>query len=91
MIFMESHISATQAVRTFSDLLSRVRYRGETFVIERGGEPVGRLIPATPAPCTLAQLARLLRGLPRPDPGYWNTLEVITTRPPALPKSPWRR
>jgi antitoxin (DNA-binding transcriptional repressor) of toxin-antitoxin stability system len=88
---MESHISATRAARTFSDLLSRVRYRGETFVIERGGEPVGRLVPASPAPCTLAQLARLLRGLPRPDPGYWDTLEGITTRQPALPKSPWRR
>jgi antitoxin (DNA-binding transcriptional repressor) of toxin-antitoxin stability system len=88
---MESHISATRAARTFSDLLSRVRYRGETFVIERGGEPVGRLGPVTPSPCTLAQLARLLRGLPRPDPGYWHTLEGITTRQPALPKSRWRR
>jgi antitoxin (DNA-binding transcriptional repressor) of toxin-antitoxin stability system len=91
LILMESHISATRAARTFSDLLSRVRYRGETFVIERGGEPVGRLVPATPALCTLAQLARLLRELPPPDPGYWETLESITTNQPALPKSPWRR
>jgi antitoxin (DNA-binding transcriptional repressor) of toxin-antitoxin stability system len=88
---MESHISATRAARTFSDLLSRVRYRGETFVIERGGEPVGRLSPAIPARCTLAQLARLLHGLPRPDSGYWDTLEAITRRQPALPKPPWRR
>jgi antitoxin (DNA-binding transcriptional repressor) of toxin-antitoxin stability system len=88
---MESHISATRAARTFSDLLSRVRYRGETFVIERGGEAVGRLVPVTPAPCTLAQLAQLLRQLPPPDPGYWETLESITAHQPALPKSPWRR
>jgi antitoxin (DNA-binding transcriptional repressor) of toxin-antitoxin stability system len=88
---MESRISATRAARTFSDLLSRVRYRGETFVIERGGEPVGRLVPATPPPCTLAQLAQLLRELPAPDPGYWETLESITAHQPALPKSPWRR
>jgi antitoxin (DNA-binding transcriptional repressor) of toxin-antitoxin stability system len=77
---MKSRISATRAARTFSDLLSRVRYRGETFVIERGGEPVGRLVPATPAPCALAQL---LRELPPPDPGYWKTLESITTDQPA--------
>ena len=88
---MESRISATRAARTFSDLLSRVRYRGETFVIERGGEPVGRLVPATPAPCSLAQLAHVRREPPRTDPGYWKTLDSITTDQPALPKSPWRR
>ena len=30
-------------------------------------------------------------GIVMPDPGYWETLEVITTRQPALPKAPWRR
>jgi hypothetical protein len=86
---MESHTSATRAARALSDLLSRVRHRGEIF--ERGGEPVDRLVPVTSTPCTLAQLARLLRGLPRPDPGYRETLENITRRQPALPKSPRQR
>jgi hypothetical protein len=42
---LESHISATEAARTFSDILNRVRYRGEAFVVERGGEPVCRISP----------------------------------------------
>src|SRR5687767_13963314 len=33
-------ISATRAARSFSELLDRVCYRGESFVIERGGELV---------------------------------------------------
>ena len=88
---MESHITATQAARAFSDLLNRVRYRGEEFVIERGGEPVGRLVPALPSQFTFADLVRLLRSAPKPDPGYWDAVEEITRRQPALPKSPWRR
>jgi len=41
-------VSATEAVRNFSEILNRVRYRGETFVIERGGQPICELRPATP-------------------------------------------
>jgi len=67
---MERTISATRAARTFSDLLNRVRYRSESFVIERGGEPVGRLTPAGASRCTVAELAMHLRAGPKPDPGY---------------------
>lgn len=88
---MESRISATQAARTFSDLLNRVRYRGEEFVIERGGEPVGRLIPARPATRTVADLVQLLRSIPKPDDEYWDILEDITKHQPPFPKSPWPR
>jgi antitoxin (DNA-binding transcriptional repressor) of toxin-antitoxin stability system len=75
----------------FSDLLNRVRYRSETFIIERGGEPVGRLTPAGASRCTVAELAAHLRGGPTPDPGYWKELAASTRRQPKLPKSPWRR
>jgi antitoxin (DNA-binding transcriptional repressor) of toxin-antitoxin stability system len=88
---MERTISATRAARMFSDLLNRVRYRSETFIIERGGEPVGRLTPAGASRCTVAELAAHLRGGPKPDPGYWKELAAITRRQPKLPKSPWRR
>jgi antitoxin (DNA-binding transcriptional repressor) of toxin-antitoxin stability system len=91
LIIMESHISATRTARTLSHVLSRMRDRGETFIIERGGEPVGRLVPVTPPLCTLAKLARLLRGMPRPDPGYLVAVKDITTRQPSLPRSPRRR
>jgi prevent-host-death family protein len=88
---MESRISATQAARTFSDLLNRVRYRGEEFVVERGGEPVCRIIPARPVARSVAELVGVLRSIPKPDAAYWDAVEEITRRQPALPKSPWPR
>jgi antitoxin (DNA-binding transcriptional repressor) of toxin-antitoxin stability system len=86
---MESHISATQAARTFSDLLNRVRYRNEEFVIERGGEPVCRLVPAKRTGLTGAALKSVLDSLPRPDAEYWTTLEDIVRNQPQLPDSRW--
>jgi prevent-host-death family protein len=87
---MESRISATEAARNFSDLLNRVRYRGEEFVVERSGEAVCRIVPAKPRKRTLADLVRILDSA-RPDPEYWDTVEQATRRQPKLPKSPWRR
>jgi len=88
---MKFHLSATQAVRQFSDLLNRVRYRGEEFVIERGGEPVCEIIPARPVTRTVADLVRALRAIPKPDDEYWETVEDLTTHQQPLPPSPWPR
>ena len=88
---MKFHLSATQAVRQFSDLLNRVRYRGEEFVIERGGEPVCEIIPARPVTRTVADLVRALRAIPKPDDEYWVTVEDLTTHQQPLPPSPWPR
>ena len=88
---MKSHISATHAARHFSDLLSRVRYRGEAFVVEREGEPICEIIPARPVARTVADLVRLLRSIPKPDDEYWDTVEGLTTYQPPLPPSPWLR
>lgn len=43
---MENVISATTLARQLGDVLGRIRYRGESFVIERNGVAVARLIPA---------------------------------------------
>ena len=43
---MEHVISATRLARQLGDVLGRVRYRGESFVIERNGSVVARLLPA---------------------------------------------
>lgn len=88
---MESHIGATEASRNFSEILNRVRYRGETFVIERGGEPVARIIPAGAPRCTLRDLVELLKRIPRPDDEYLDIVESVTRNQPPLPKSPWER
>ena len=84
-------VSATEAVRRFSDLLNRIRYRGETFVIERGGQTICELRPAAPTLFTGADLAALLRSLPPVDEGYLATVEEITRDQPQLPESPWER
>ena len=88
---MKSTISATQAARSFSDLVNRVRYRGEEFIVERGGQAVCRIVPAGPPAFTALELAQLLRSLPRPDDAYFTAVEEAARRQPALPKSPWRR
>lgn len=54
-------ITATEAARAFSELLNRVCYAHQSFVILRGGERVARIEPATaPSAPTGAELDRLL-------------------------------
>jgi prevent-host-death family protein len=47
---MKNAVSATELARNVGDILARVKYRGETFVIERNGRPVARLVPTGPSP-----------------------------------------
>ncbi|HZD41617.1 MAG TPA: hypothetical protein VE131_12905 [Terriglobales bacterium] len=82
-------ISATQAARSFSELLDRVCYRGETFVIERGGQLVCEMSHVTAPHFTGADLVTLLHSLPKPDPGYWDAVEEGTKQTPAVPESAW--
>jgi antitoxin (DNA-binding transcriptional repressor) of toxin-antitoxin stability system len=84
-------ISATEAARAFSELLDRVCYRGETFVIERGGEPVCEMSHVKPLRFTGTDFLTLLHSLPKPDPGFWDAVEDATKQEPAVPKSPWER
>lgn len=84
-------VSATDAARNFSELLNRVKYRGESFIIERSGEPIGELRPAAPTKFTGADLATLLRSLPPVDEEYLDVVEALTRSTSTLPDSPWER
>lgn len=42
---MEQRLSATEARTHFGELLRRVSQNGETFVVERGGEPSAVVLP----------------------------------------------
>ena len=66
---MEKRISATQAVREFSDLLNRIKFKGEHYVIERSGKPVAQMRPVKEMSetRTLKELKYLLRELPGLD------------------------
>jgi len=39
-------LTATELARNIGDILSRIRYRRESFVVERNGRPVARILPA---------------------------------------------
>jgi len=49
---MIHRISATELSRTLGDVLGRVRYRHDAFVVERNGDPVARIIPVPEATLT---------------------------------------
>lgn len=38
-------ISATEAARSFSDLLHRVHYQHQSFIIKKGGRVMARMVP----------------------------------------------
>jgi prevent-host-death family protein len=38
-------ISATDAARSFSEVLDEVEHRGESFIVMRRGRPVARIVP----------------------------------------------
>lgn len=84
-----STLSATQAARSFSDLLNRVRYRGEVFVIERNGEPICEITPVKPVRLRGAEFLTLLNSLPKPDAGFWDAVEKATQQETRIPVSSW--
>lgn len=42
---MEKTISATEAVRKFSEILNSIKYRGNHYTIMRGGKPIASIYP----------------------------------------------
>jgi len=60
---MRLHVNVTEALRNFSDYLNRVAYRGERFVLVRGGRPVAELSPV-PHGLRLSELSAVLESLP---------------------------
>ena len=64
-------ITATEAARNLSEVLSRVRYRAEQFEITRGGETVARLLPPlAPRRISVRRMFDLLARQERPDSDF---------------------
>jgi prevent-host-death family protein len=83
-------ISATDAHRRFSEILNRVRYRNETFVVKRRGEPICEIVPVRPATFTGRELVELIRSLPHPGKDYLDAVERHVRKQPKAEKTPWR-
>ena len=88
---MKLRISATETARRFSELMNRVRYRGESFVVERGGKPICEILPVQPPKFTGRELADLLRSLPKPDEGYLALVENLMANQSTVAESRWPR
>lgn len=52
---MKNTITATELVRGLGDVLARIRYRRESFVVERNGRPVARMIPVDAEPASVRE------------------------------------
>ena len=44
----ERVISVTMAARMFADCVNRVRYQGTSFLLQKNGVPVARIVPVDP-------------------------------------------
>ena len=92
---MPKTINATDAVRTFSDILNSVKYQHESYTIIRGGKPAAALVPIDTLPVqkTLADLSEFIKSLPKLGEdvdGFLSDIEEAVRKQPSLPeKSIW--
>jgi prevent-host-death family protein len=88
---MNTTITATELSKNLSDVLNRVRYRGERFTVARNGEPLAVLGPVdVPSRITLRELAAQMGDIPLPDANFADDVEAMrhalgSAEPPAWP------
>ncbi len=86
----QTTITATVLVRSISDVLNRILYRGERFIVQRGGKTIARLGPIEQVrPISLARLASHLEGIAIPDRGFFDDLEQIQLNQPDEEEISW--
>jgi len=86
---MEQRISATELARKLGDVLARVRYRGDSFVVERNGDAVARVVPLPEGSATsLREALAAWRAAGEPEAAFADDLERVNAadRPP---QDPW--
>ena len=82
--FVKHRISERRAALNFSELIERVHATGESFIIERSGNPLCELVPSQRPAFRGRDLAVLLRSLPKPDEGYLRIVEELIAHQPTL-------
>ena len=92
---MQSAISSTEAVRNFSELLNNIKYRGDRYIVIRGGKPAASLVPVEQlrTGATLADLLEIVRILPHldsSDTAFETDVMAVTNLQPSMPEAmPW--
>lgn len=86
---MERVISATDLARKLGDVLGKVRYRHEVFIVERNGEAVARLAPlSSRASANLVEGLQAWRSAAPADPGFADDLARVNAADRS-PRNPW--
>ena len=92
---MSKIINATDAARTFSEIINSVRYKGESYTIIRGRKPVAAIVPIKEATHgrTLKELQAIINNLPKlgKDAEYFlnDVEEGLESQPPIPEMSLW--
>ncbi len=93
---MTKTITATEAVRKFSEILNSIKYTGNDYTIVRGGKPVASIRPAEThaRQLTLGDLVELVKTLPSlgdEADRFRKDIEDARKRQPRMPKkSTWK-
>ena len=87
----ENKISATEAVRKFSEILSHVYYKGDSYSVVRGGKIVALISPVIQplGAKTLGELKSLLATIPKlgaESKAFESALRDARENQPVLPK-----
>lgn len=86
---MESKITATELARRLGDVLGRVRFRGDVFIVERSGRAVAKLSPLpSQADVSVRDALRAWSGQAATDDEFADDLERVN-RADRAPKNPW--
>ncbi len=88
---METTITATELAKRLSDVLNRVKYRGERFVVQRNGETIATIAPANDRPgITVRELIERIGDLRSPGEGFADDLEAVqaSQEPAQMPEWP---
>ena len=85
----EIRITSTELARTIGDVLGRLRFRGDSFIVEKNGKPVAILAPyAGKSPHPLGEALQAWCEAGSPDADFADLLEKIG-REDTPPEDPW--
>lgn len=85
---MDSTITEDELARHLSETLDRVHVRGERLTIDRAGQPIAVLMPATAA-VTWRTLAKRLAAVGFPGDGFADAVEAAQLAQPRLEPPAW--
>ena len=79
-------LNVAEAKRSFSDLLGRVAYGGETIVIARRGKPIAKIVPFSEA-LPAKRLVEVKGWLEDEDPFFSAIDEIVSSRSGHVPRA----